>query len=367
MKKSVCVTISILFVGFVNCAHLLEQKENIYVYHSSPSSYHSFLTKALDSYGIAYQEIDSITKDNQGIYIIFDAHSVNPSTLPAHYIVCQNLDLTRNTLTTQYSNILKNAVVVWDYSLQNIARYSRTTKNYYYLPVGFEYTDPVVLSCFLPANALSFYKELVAYSNNVNNEITSHLPTLFCYAVQQTPKNILELGIGNEGFSTKAFSRAARLFNTRLTGVDILPSPANVYRGLPNATFHLGDDIPFLKSYAQRPDRSDFDIIFIDSSHKYAHTLEEIKATIPVLKKGGIILFHDSNVHPLNNNTAYLCLNQTIGQARGNPRGVSQALKEYFYDFDEYSCCDVQFTKDGISWRLIHYPFCNGLTILKKQ
>ena len=367
MKRVVILLLFVLFAHFINDAHWLEQKENIYVYHNSPSSYHSFLTKTFDSHGIIYQETKSIDKKAQGIYVIFDAHSMHPSELPKHYIVYQNIDLTANALTPEYNTILKNAVAIWDYSLQNIARYSGTIKNYYYLPIDFEYTNPIILSCFLPTNALDFYKELVSYSNTLNNAINSHVPTIFCYAVHQAPENILELGVGHGGDSTKALFRAAGLFNGWLTGLDIIPFCEGIYKPLSNTTFHLGDDITFLKSYAQQPKRGKFDIVFIDTSHRYEHTLEEIKGSIPVLKKGGIILFHDSNVHPLNNNTAYLCLNQTIGQARGNPRGVSQALKEYFYDFDEYSCCDVQFTKDGISWRLIHYPFCNGLTILKKQ
>jgi hypothetical protein len=76
-------------------------------------------------------------------------------------------------------------------------------------------------------------------------------------------------------------------------------------------------------------------------------------------------MFHDSNVTPLNNNTAYVRLNNTSGVAIGNPRGVTQALKEFLnLDFDESRYINQVCAHNGSSWRIIHYPFCNGLTVL---
>ncbi len=36
------------------------------------------------------------------------------------------------------------------------------------------------------------------------------------------------------------------------------------------------------------------DVIFLDSSHMYAHFMREVSLYLPLLKKGGILLFHDA-------------------------------------------------------------------------
>ena len=60
--------------------------------------------------------------------------------------------------------------------------------------------------------------------------------------------------------------------------------------------------------------------------------------------------------------------NGTYGAAWNNQRGVIRAIEEFFgTQFNEkeefyYSC-----EKDGISWKVSHEPFCNGLTLLYKN
>ena len=70
------------------------------------------------------------------------------------------------------------------------------------------------------------------------------------------------------------------------------------------------------------------DIVFIDTSHFYRQTLDEIRLFAPLLSERGMLLFHDSNVTPLNNGRACLRLNNTIGSTNvNNSRGVTHAIK----------------------------------------
>ena len=88
---------------------------------------------------------------------------------------------------------------------------------------------------------------------------------------------------------------------------------------------------------------------------------------VKLLADKGIISFHDANVTPENNYTTYTRLNGSRSNVgAGNPRGVAPAIKEFFgIEFDESKYENIVFQKDGLSWHMIHYPFCNGLTLIQ--
>jgi len=79
------------------------------------------------------------------------------------------------------------------------------------------------------------------------------------------------------------------------------------------------------------------------------YTLKEIEGFISILSENGTLGFHDSN-------------------AVGNdPRGVTEAIKEYFtIQFDETKYLNEVFEKNDSIWHIVHYPFCNGMTIVKR-
>ena len=111
------------------------------------------------------------------------------------------------------------------------------------------------------------------------------------------------------------------------------------------------------------------DVIFIDTSHQYDHTLSEIRQFTPLLSTNGIIMFHDSNVTPLfvSGRPAFWRLNDTIQLSCINPLGVAPAIRNYFgVSFDVSRYINTTFNKDESTYQLIHYPFCNGLTVIKK-
>ena len=286
--------------------------------------------------------------------------------MPKYYIIYQTLNLSNNQLTSDYLNILSRSIAVWDFNQDNINRYSSTIRNYHYFPQDYKYADPVVLPCTLSTSMLEAYKKLLIYSNQYDTDISSHLPTLFCYTVSQDPQVIVEAGVRG-GESTRPFEMALKFLNATLIGIDIEQSFGSAYSSIKNGVFVAMNDLDFAKYYknSEFKDKK-VDIVFIDTSHLYKHTLAEIKLFVPLLSDDGFISFHDSNVTPINGK-GYIRLNGTMGGADGNTRGVTQAIKEYFsLEFDEHAYFNSIFNRGGVKWHIIHYPFCNGLTIIKK-
>lgn len=72
-------------------------------------------------------------------------------------------------------------------------------------------------------------------------------------------------------------------------------------------TFFKGTSRDFVESETIR---GTIDVLFIDGSHEYDYVLMDCKSLVPLVKKGGTVLFHDHN--PNNPNT-----------------GVFQAVNEY--------------------------------------
>lgn len=354
-----CLVTNIIF-GSVDSKVLLVSNGNI--------EHIEIVKKALDSQNITYSQINYLTdKNSQHLYIIFDLFKVATEDLPQFYIAYQSLDLTKNALTTDYLKKLSNSVAVWDYSFGNINRYSSKIPNYYYLPKDYEFAATVILPCFLPLSTLDEYKKVLIYSNSRNGDISSHLPALFCYTIMQQPKLIVEAGVRG-GESTTAFLKALKFCDrVKLIGLDIECSCASSYPISSDTLFICMNDLDFTNYYQNSfIQNSKIDIVFIDTSHLYQHTMQELKIFEPLLSENGAMIFHDSNVTPINN-TSYARINGTYGSAAGNTRGVTQALKEHFkIAFDEHKYCNFILKKEDHLWQLIHYPYCNGLTILKR-
>jgi len=331
------------------------------------SEYCRDLIELFDEFGVVYDIVETIIPDDKNLYVIFNICEIDQTSLPKYYIAAQSADLTNNKYYSNCLDKLKNAIVVWDYSNDNIKNYSNLTHNYFYFPKKYEYADPILLVCFLPLEALFDYRDLVVYSNKKNSDISSHLPTIFCYCLMANPQFMVEAGVRN-GESTIPLSRALKLINAMLVGIDISSSSEKVYTNIKNAKFVCMDDLNFINFYNNSPFKNkEIDLIFIDTSHLYRHTLKEIEIFKPLLSTKGIMIFHDSFVTPING-THYSRLNGTIGGGwGGNTNGVTVAIKEYFsIAFDESKYTNITFVHNNNLWQLIHYPFCNGLAILKK-
>ena len=195
-----------------------------------------------------HEDISTLLTIGHYHFAMTDVFKIDAKLLPKYYIAYQSLDLSKTPLTKEYSAKLSNAVAIWDFKRENIARYPAELSHSYYLPANYEHADPVFLPCFLPVKYLYTYKGLVKWSNEKNNDISSHLPTLFCYCCLSNPQVIIESGV-NEGKSTYVFRKILELFPAQLFGIDILDWPKAAYAGTKNAIFLTLDDKNFYDYY----------------------------------------------------------------------------------------------------------------------
>lgn len=190
-------------------------------------------------------------------------------------------------------------------------------------------------------------------------DINEHLPTLFVEGLLASPKLIVELGV-RTGESTFAFERVAALTGATLIGVDIEDcSRASLY---PHWHFVKEDDVAFARRFPAFCDglgvEPEIDVLFVDTSHEYRHTCEEIAAWFPLLSERATAIFHDTHMREVFRRT-----DGSLGYGWDNRRGVIRAIEEYLRQrFDE----SVDFVHYEPGWLVRHYAHCNGLTIVKR-
>lgn len=126
----------------------------------------------------------------------------------------------------------------------------------------------------------------------VGSDIVGHLPYLHGRAAQRGVC-ALELGV-RSGESTAALLAAAEAHGGHLWSVDIEhPNVPEHWWGNPSWTFIEGDDLDHLVS-----DRcpTKLDLLFIDTSHRYRHTRDELTLYGERVRSGGVILLHDTDL-----------------------------------------------------------------------
>lgn len=122
-------------------------------------------------------------------------------------------------------------------------------------------------------------------------DIHEHLVTLHLLAIELNCKTIVELGT-KLGESTIALLEAAKKIGGKVYSIDIAPclqakSRVRSYGLGDYWTFIQGDD---LKVKWDKP----IDLLFIDTSHTYNHTLNELRKYEPHVRNGGVIVMHDT-------------------------------------------------------------------------
>jgi len=199
---------------------------------------------------------------------------------------------------------------------------------------------------------------------NRRTDISDHLSAIFYFAIDAAPTLIVELGTRG-GESTRALLAAA--FNTQSTllSIDFHDCQALQLPFREHWHFINADDLEFGKteftdwclSHSLVPR---IDVLFIDTSHQYEHTKAEIEIWSSYLSDTAVMLFHDTNL----GKGTYARLDGSIGIAWDNQRGVIRALEELVgRQYDETAFfCDLT-----DQYLIMHYPNCNGLTVLKKR
>ncbi|MCK5241052.1 class I SAM-dependent methyltransferase [bacterium] len=190
-------------------------------------------------------------------------------------------------------------------------------------------------------------------------DFSDHLVTLFEETLSAQPKLIVELGTRG-GDSTYVLERAARLCQADFVSVDI--EDCSKVATYDRWYFVKSDDIEFAKRFSawcrEKGLPEHIDVLFIDSSHFYEHTCQEIEAWFPHLSEKAKAVFHDTNLKRI-----YFRKDGSMGIAWNNRRGVIRAIEEYFSTvFQEKK--DFRDTRPG--WRIKHLAYCAGFTVLEK-
>ena len=119
------------------------------------------------------------------------------------------------------------------------------------------------------------------------SDISEHLPLLAELAAKADV--VVELGV-RTGVSTVAWLYGLREHG-RLFSVDIASRPD--LPDDPRWTFIRGDDTD-PDTIAQLPARAD--VVFIDTSHEYRHTVRELELYRWMVRPGGVIVCHDTEI-----------------------------------------------------------------------
>lgn len=165
-----------------------------------------------------------------------------------------------------------------------------------------------------------------------HTDICEHLVTLHSLIVELNAQTVIELGV-RDGESTVALLEGVHATGGQLVSVDIMPcmearEMIEKYGLSSKWTFLQGDDVEFGRNW----DRSrPIDLVFIDTDHEYDHTKKEIEIFEPLVRAGGILVFHD---------TVTFC-------------------------WPVYGPIEV-FLKDRPTYHFMSYQNCNGLGVLRK-
>lgn len=172
---------------------------------------------------------------------------------------------------------------------------------------------------------------------NSLSDIYQHLPTLYGQAVRYPEAVVLELGV-RSGNSTAAFLAAAEKVDGTVWSVDIQePRSRSNWHDTGFWNLIIGDD---LSAEVQAATPAEVDVLFIDTSHAYDHTLSELRTYVPRVRSGGVVLCHDTE------------LESPEGVGNRPPFPVAKALTAY---------C----TESGLTW--VNISGCHGLGVIEKE
>ena len=152
--------------------------------------------------------------------------------------------------------------------------------------------------------------------------LCEHIEVMTAAARHYVNPTIIELGVRTGVSSAIWLAAIEQEGEGLLWSVDVERPHGNyvdLIRDHPNWQFHMADDLEIAD---QAPEA---DILFIDTSHSYAHTLAELVAYVPHLRPEGVVFLHDSNV------------DHAAVEDEGNPWPVRRAIDTYISEHPEWS------------------------------
>ena len=203
-----------------------------------------------------------------------------------------------------------------------------------------------------------------AFGSEYESDISDHLNLLNLFLELSQPSVIVELGTRG-GESTRVFTHYTSNGYCKGYGVDLSAKP-NWLTDTMNWKHFVSDDCVLgnkIKEENKWPDGAPFttiDLLFIDTSHEYEHTLRELAVWTSLVKPGGWILFHDTNL----SGTATRRLSGGMNYGWDNSRGVTRAIEEFFQiqisEKEHYSS-----KLNGKADFIFHIPWNNGFTAIR--
>lgn len=125
------------------------------------------------------------------------------------------------------------------------------------------------------------------------SDIQDHMPVLFDTTKSYPKAKVLELGT-RSGNSTAAFLAAAEWVDGHVWSIDINEPLV--------PEWWIASEVPWTYFVEHDMDigldelPATVDVLFIDTSHDYAHTLAELTRFVPLVKAGGVVLAHDTDL-----------------------------------------------------------------------
>ncbi|HYL80573.1 MAG TPA: class I SAM-dependent methyltransferase, partial [Candidatus Acidoferrum sp.] len=176
----------------------------------------------------------------------------------------------------------------------------------------------------LPVTGLPELNEVLERSRK-RTPMADHLVRLFTEALALRPGLIVELGVG-PAESTFVFERVARLTGCTWLSIDIEDRSKRC--AYPGWNFVQADDVSFARDFpawcGSKNIPPEIDLLFIDTSHYYEHSLREIESYFPFLSPRAKVFFHDTNLRSI-----YYRRSGRMELGWDNERGVIRAIEEY--------------------------------------
>ncbi len=194
-----------------------------------------------------------------------------------------------------------------------------------------------------------------------NTDISDHLPILFVESLAIGKGLIVELG-ARSGESTFVLERVAKLSKSTLVSVDI--ADCSHVSSSPDWVSIQQDDITSGNQFEQWCEERGLapviQVLFIDTSHDYWHTRQEIEVWFPCLADRAKVFFHDTN----GNTLYYFRKDGSMGvPGLHSDRGVMTAIEQYFGTRFAEKRNFIDYRK---GWLIKHHASSNGFTILER-
>jgi predicted O-methyltransferase YrrM len=173
-----------------------------------------------------------------------------------------------------------------------------------------------------------------------------HQLTFFALAMSIGAKRILELGV-RDGNSTLPWLLSAKELGGFVDSVDLEPTNWQCPESInPYWKFTQSDAIKFLEDCVAQG--TQYDLIYIDDWHSYAHVKRELELVEHMITPSGIILLHDLMY---NNSQPDYHMELTTTDAQWAEGGPYRAVKEL----------------DPEIWEWATIPSNHGMTLLRKK